>query len=128
MAIGKFRYNWYMNSKNSSDDSDNSFRPPFQTDWLESEGYTKEQIDQMKKEYGGLTRKDWDFEATAKMALKLWKKASLAFSYVHNTRLSNIDDAPKPVVFDENGKPHRYISGAYGYNRDRFFLELTQRF
>lgn len=111
-------YNWYLNSKLNEE---NSFRP----EYIGNDQFTQEQNEQFEAEYYELTRHDFEWELSAEIALRAWWKATVAITYVHHQRLSNLDDAPVPP--DPN-TGLRLRPRDTGYVRDIVMLEIRQGF
>jgi tetratricopeptide (TPR) repeat protein len=118
LAGVKLKYNWYLNSRQNSD---NSFRPTY----LPHPAFTDEQNAAAEADYYELTRHDFEWEATAEAAIKTWWKGSVALTYRHRQRLSNLDEAPVPV---DVATGERVTRPEYGYTQDVVMLELRQGF
>jgi hypothetical protein len=121
---GKLSYHWYLNSKGSED---NSFRPGY----VPNGDLTSAENEAFASEYYDLERRDFEWELSAELQLDLWKGALLAVRYVHHARLSNIDDAPRPVVESGGCGDAAYLRlplQKRGYEQDIAALELRQTF
>ncbi|MCP4678136.1 MAG: hypothetical protein GY854_22000 [Deltaproteobacteria bacterium] len=112
----KAKYNWYMNSRG---DEDNSFRPVF----VEPIGESENEIAAKETEYYDVTRQDFEWELNTEIQVALWWKATLALTYKHFQRISNMDDAPTPIVDDI-----RLPQVEFGYVQDIVMLDLRQGF
>jgi len=111
-------YNWYLNSKLNEE---NSFRPTY----VDNPLFSAEQNADFEAEYYDLTRHDFEWELSAEIAVRAWWKATIAVTYQHHQRLSNLDEAPVPVdpSTGQRLRPHDI-----GYVRDIVMLEIRQGF
>jgi Tfp pilus assembly protein PilF len=114
----KIKYNWYLNS---TQNEENSFRPEF----ISVDGFTDEQNAGFETNYYDLARHDFEWEVGAEVAVKAWWKATIALTYKHHQRLSNLDEAPVPKNPDTG---ERVPAREYGYTKDVVMLELRQGF
>ncbi len=124
LLSGKLLYHWYLNSKGNEA---NSFRPTY----VPNDDYSTDENAAYAHEYYGLARRDSEWELSGELQLDLWKGAVLAVRYLHHERLSNIDDAPRPVVESEGCGDTVYLRiplQKRGYEQDLAALELRQTF
>jgi len=120
LAGGDVRYNWYLNSRGNAA---NSFRPPY----LENPMFSEEENAAFAGEYYDLTRHDFEWSTQVDLQLAAWTRATVALRYSHQSRRSNLDRAPVPMIEEEDGW-RRVTRTTYGYDQDIFLIELTQRF
>ncbi len=112
----KTKYNWYMNSR---DNEVNTFRRKY----VQPDGVSEEVAAAQEKEYYAVTRQDFEWELNTEVQLALWWRATLALTYKHFQRISNIDDAPTPI-YDGSRLP----ATSFGYVQDVVMLDLRQGF
>jgi hypothetical protein len=124
---GQLKYNGYINARGNSD---NSFRPDWNDQALQdpTDPGNAAKLKSWEAEYYDYTRQDWEWEASAEAQYALWQGAILALLFKYHHRRSNMDEAPVPVYFDEDGQKILLKGPEYGYARYQLMLELRQRF
>lgn len=129
---GKLVYSWYMNSDTISENPANSFRPMWTKPEYPDGTSVYSELDNLyyEADYYNLKRHDFEWEVLAEAHLRLWPRATLALKYKHHQRLSNIDDAPVPRVWNSDTSRYEEVGGVptYGYDQDLVLLELKQAF
>ena len=100
---------------NSRSDKDNSFRPVF-IGPVGDDG-------KHEREYYDITRQDFEWELNTEIQVSLWQRATLALTYKHFQRISNMDSAPTPKV-DGSRLPRT----EFGYVQDVAMLDFRQGF